>query len=107
MHGRSLTELAASVTLDLSNWQPNIGAATAGIQMVSVPLLPAGDFSQPMVGVGAFEIAELRSSRFSYLQVKALSQCSELVGEDGFSKFSWISLLPTYKEIVISNAKEL
>jgi hypothetical protein len=42
-----------------------LGAASTGQQSVSPPRLPAGDCSLPLVGIGAFQVAELRGSAIS------------------------------------------
>jgi hypothetical protein len=39
-----------------------LGTASAGLLNISPPRLPVGDFSQPLVGVGAFQVAELWGS---------------------------------------------
>jgi hypothetical protein len=38
----------------------SLGAASAGLLSISLPRLPAGDFSQPLAGTSAFQVAELK-----------------------------------------------
>jgi hypothetical protein len=40
-----------------------LGTASAGLLNISPPRLAVGDFSQPLVGTSAFQVAELRGSR--------------------------------------------
>jgi hypothetical protein len=39
-----------------------LGISSAGLLSISPPRLHVGDFSQPLVGTGAFQVAELRCS---------------------------------------------
>jgi hypothetical protein len=39
-----------------------LGTASALLLNINPPRLPVGDFSQPLVGTGAFQVAELRGS---------------------------------------------
>jgi hypothetical protein len=40
-----------------------LGAASTGLPSISPPRLPVADFSQPLVGTRAFQVAELRGSQ--------------------------------------------
>jgi hypothetical protein len=77
---------------------PFWATATAGLPSISWPRLPGGDFSQPSVGTGAFQVAGLRGSLHqvtfeSKLSVGTWKWCAK----NWIPRSSWVCLLPTYE----------
>jgi hypothetical protein len=56
---RVAEELETTRSADLADF---LWTASAGLLNISPPRLPVGDFSQPLVSTGAFQVAELRGS---------------------------------------------
>jgi hypothetical protein len=63
---KSTEKLRVAEQLDTTrcaNLAAFLGTASTGLLSISAPRLPVGDFSQPLVGRSAFQVAELRVSR--------------------------------------------
>jgi hypothetical protein len=69
-----------------------LGTTSTGLQSVSPPRLPVGDFSLLLVGTSAFQVTELRASKHRITSC----QSSDVVGKIGILIFSCIGVLVTY-----------
>jgi hypothetical protein len=56
---RVAEQLETTCCVDLAAF---LGAPSKGLLSISLPWLPVGDFSHPLVGKSAFQVAELRGS---------------------------------------------
>jgi hypothetical protein len=98
-HGKSHSVQPSSWGQLVAPTWTSFGATSAGLLSISAPRLPVGGFSQPLVGTGTFQVAEIMSS--PHQQTLSRNSVTALMwsAKNGIPKSSRICLLLTYKGV--------